>query len=364
MQPSPTIDVAELLRDMVRFPSLSHDEREVADYIEALVRSTDVPVERHGDNVFFWLGEGSDCLLLNSHLDVVPPSADHPYDPFEPVEVDGMLYGRGTVDAKASGAAMTAALLNLAAEGWTPPKGRLMVALTTCEELGGAYNGLQDLRPHLPEISAALVGEPTDLQPCLAQKGLLILKVTASGRTAHAARAHLGDNAVSRAARDIQRLDAYRLNVDDPYLGSPTLTVTTIEGGSARNVVPDRCVFYVDIRTVPGLDHDALATQVGDALESDVAIHSKRFIPVSTAPDTRIARACVEAIPDAAPFGSPTASDWIFLSDVPTVKIGPGSSELSHTAGERIALQELTAAVAVYTRIIRTYYDDALEEGR
>ncbi|WP_243664719.1 M20/M25/M40 family metallo-hydrolase, partial [Rhodothermus marinus] len=109
-------EVIELLKSLVRFPSLSHQEAEIADFVEHYVRQAGLPVRRMDNNVYFWLGEGEDRLLLNSHLDVVPPSADHPFDPFEPVEVDGKLYGRGTVDAKASGAAMTTALLSLARE--------------------------------------------------------------------------------------------------------------------------------------------------------------------------------------------------------------------------------------------------------
>lgn len=232
-----------------------------------------------------------------------------------------------------------------------------MVALTACEETGGGYNGLQDLRPHLPRLGAALVGEPTDLQPCFAQKGLLILKVTAIGRAAHAARAHLGVNAIVRAADDIRRLNEYRFTRTDDYLGLPTLTITTIEGGTARNVVPDRCTFYVDVRTTPQYDHDALAAELSTLIDSDLEIHSKRFIPVATPPDSRIARACEAALPTAEPFGSPTASDWIFLHDVPTIKIGPGSSELSHTANEHIPLEQVRRAVDVYTRLIRAYFE-------
>jgi acetylornithine deacetylase len=194
------------------------------------------------------------------------------------------------------------------------------------------------------------------MQPCLAQKGLLILRFTAAGRSAHAARAHLGLNAIVRAAEDIRLLGEYRFTREDPYLGVPTLTVTTIEGGSARNVVPDRCTFYVDVRTTPAYDHDALADELSSLVESRMEIHSKRFIPVATPHDSRIARACLDALPDAEPFGSPTASDWIFLHDVPTVKIGPGASELSHTGAEHISIEHLKSAVHDYKRIIRAYY--------
>lgn len=350
------LDAGSLLKEMVRFPSLSHEEGPLADFIEQYVSSNGLPVERLGDNVYFSLGDGADRLLLNSHLDVVPPSTDHPFDPFDPVEQEGKLYGRGTVDAKASGAAMTTAVLELAQEGWKPINGQVIVALTACEETGGGYNGLEHIRPHLPPLAAAIVGEPTSLQPCVSQKGLLILNVTAHGKTAHAARAHLGDNAISRAARDIIRLTDFQFARTDPFLGAPTLTVTTIEGGSARNVVPDRCTFYLDIRTTPAYSHDEITGMVADLLESEVSVHSKRIIPVSTDPSERIVRATLKALPDSEPFGSPTASDWIFLHDIPTVKLGPGPSERSHTPDEHIDLSEVSGAVLAYKKIIHNYF--------
>ncbi|ACY48508.1 M20 family metallo-hydrolase [Rhodothermus marinus] len=349
-------EVIELLKSLVRFPSLSHQEAEIADFVEHYVRQAGLPVRRMDNNVYFWLGEGEDRLLLNSHLDVVPPSADHPFDPFEPVEVDGKLYGRGTVDAKASGAAMTTALLSLAREGWRPPNGQVIVALTACEETGGGYNGLEALRPHLPPLQAAIVGEPTCLQPCVAQKGLLILKLHARGRTAHAARPHLGDNAILRAARDIQRLSRFRFDRADPFLGAPTLTVTTIQGGTAHNVVPEHCTFTLDIRTTPAYTHAEIVQLLAGVVESEIEVHSDRFIPVATPVDARIVQACLRANPGSRPFGSPTASDWIFLHDIPTVKLGPGPSERSHTGGEHIELDELVRAVRVYRDIIRHYY--------
>jgi acetylornithine deacetylase len=353
-------EVIGLLKALVRFPSLSHQEAEIADFVEQHVQRAGLPVARLDNNVYFWLGEGEDRLLLNSHLDVVPPSADHPFDPFEPVEVDGKLYGRGTVDAKASGAAMTTALLSLAREGWRPPKGQVIVALTACEETGGGYNGLETLRPHLPPLQAAIVGEPTRLEPCVAQKGLLILKLHAHGRTAHAARPHLGDNAILRAVRDIKRLSQFRFEKADPFLGIPTLTVTTIQGGTAHNVVPERCSFTLDIRTTPAYTHAEIVQLLAGVVESEIEVHSDRFIPVSTPIETRIVQACLRANPGSRPFGSPTASDWIFLHDIPTVKLGPGPSERSHTGGEHIELDELVHAVEVYRNIIRYYY--ALKE--
>lgn len=347
----------DFLKELIRFPSLSHEEEAIADFVEEYVRSAGLPVERLENNVYFGLGEGSDRMLLNSHLDVVPPSDNHPYDPFEPTEVDGRLYGRGSVDAKASGAAMTTALLELARSGWQPPGGQVLVALTACEETGGDYNGLENLRPKLPDLNAAIVGEPTDLRPCIAQKGLLILKIHAHGKSAHAARAHLGENPIYKAAQDLQRLTEFTFERSDPFLGKPTLTPTVITGGEARNMVPDRCTVVLDVRTTPAYTHDEIIEILDDYLESEVEVHSKRIIPVSTDPSEKIVRACRNAIPGEEPFGSPTASDWIFLPDVPTVKLGPGSSERSHTAEEHIELTEIERAVEVYSAIIRNYYD-------
>jgi len=349
-------DGVDLLKDLIRFPSLSGEESAVADFVEDHVRRPGVDVLRDEDNVAFAIGSGDDTLFLNSHLDVVPPSDDHPYDPFDPVETDGVLYGRGSVDAKASGAAMTTALLSLADAGWTPDDGQVIVGLTTYEESGGKQNGLQDLRPELPSLSAAVVGEPTTLRPCVAQKGLLILKIHAYGTAAHAGRPHLGENAIPAAMTALRQLDTVTLDREDPYLGTPTKTVTTIEGGSAHNVVPEHCVFTVDLRTTPAYTHDEIVAEVRAAVDAEVEVYSDRLVPCSTPEDARIVRATQTARPDATPFGSPTSSDWVFLHDVPAVKMGPGQSNRSHTAEERIDITEVQEAVAVYRTLIRSYF--------
>ncbi|MEM1269938.1 MAG: acetylglutamate kinase [Bacteroidota bacterium] len=354
---NPKSRVVGLHRSLVRIPSLSREEREVADFVEAYVREHGIEPKRVDDNVYFSLGSGSRRLLLATHLDVVPPSESHPFPPFEAVQHEGKVYGRGSVDAKGCAAAMTRALLDLAQSGWTPADGEVIVALTTCEEIGGTYNGLQTLRGHLGPLDAALVGEPTQLQPCVAQKGLLILNVTAHGKTAHAARAHLGENALYMAARDLQRIEAFTFERDHPLLGWPTVAATTIAGGTARNVIPDAVTFTLDIRSTPAYTHEELIGLFSNALESEVTVRSKRIIPVGTALDDPIVSACRHALPGAAPFASPTASDWIFLSDVPAVKIGPGRSELSHTPEEHIDIAELERGVEVYRDVIQAFFD-------
>ncbi|HIG76298.1 MAG TPA: M20/M25/M40 family metallo-hydrolase [Bacteroidetes bacterium] len=362
------IDVLQLHHDLVAIPSISRNEGPAADFVEAFARTHGEPhgvsVGRSEHNVWASLGSGDDVLLLASHLDVVPPSDGHPFDPFTPTVREGNVYGRGAVDAKASGSAMLAALLDLAASDWRPESGRLVVALTACEEVGSDENGLDYLRrevPAFPTPSAALVGEPTDLRPCLAQKGLLVLRCTARGQTAHAARAHLGANALTAMAHDLLRVDALALGPEDPFLGAPTVNATVAEGGSARNVIPDSATFWLDVRTTPARTNRQWAEVVAAELESEVHVHSARLVPCGTDPDARIARAAAAALADlgaeAEPFGSPTASDWVFLADVPAVKIGPGDSRLSHTADEHVPQAEIVRAVEVYRAIAEQYFD-------
>ncbi len=345
-----------LLKELVRFPSLSRQESAICAFVQGYAEAAGLPTCRWGNSVCFWLGEGTPRLLLNSHLDVVPPSRAHPFDPFDPVELGGLLFGRGTADAKASGAAMTAALIELAEEGWSPLQGQVMVALTECEETDFEHNGLRALRKVVPKPDAALVGEPTNLVPMVAQKGLMILRVDAKGKSAHAARAKLGENAILKALRDIQRLEDLTFAREDPWVGYPSVNITTIEGGIARNVIPDSCTFYVDIRSTPAYTHAEITQHVQSILESEVTVHSDRIVPVATSVDADIVQACLRALPGSRPTGSPTASDWIYLSDVPTVKIGPGTSEKSHTSDESIDIAELEQAVDAFKHIVREYF--------
>jgi acetylornithine deacetylase len=129
-----------------------------------------------------------------------------------------------------------------------------------------------------------------------------------------------------------------------------------IEGGTARNMIPDSCTAFVDIRSTPCYTHDEIAAVLDDLLESEVHIHSKRFVPTDTPTGAAIVQACLNGNPNSKAFGSPTMSDWIHVKDIPTVKIGPGDSRLSHTAQEHISSNELVQSCAIYESIIINYF--------
>ncbi len=349
------ITVVELLKELICFPSLSTKERDMVDWLEKQVVTTGLlEVERHGDNLLFHLGSGSPWLLLNSHSDVVPPSARHVDDPFNPVERNGCIYGRGSTDAKGSVSSMLMALLNLARSGYKPP-GRVSLAVTVCEESAGKFNGMAYLRSVIDRPDAALIGEPTLFHPCAAQKGLLILKLETDGESGHAARVN-GPNAIYEMAARLEKLKSVSFPDENPFIGKTRITPTIIEGGTVKNAFPDSCSVYVDIRTIPEVSNDVIVERIRNELEISITVYSDRYVSTSTDPGHPIALAA-EEITGNPLFGSPTTSDWVFLSDVPTIKIGPGNSEDSHTANESIAIDQLVHAVTGYERIIRRYFE-------
>jgi len=229
--------------------------------------------------------------------------------------------------------------------------------LTVEEETCATGEGLPKLLPELGDFDGVVVGEPTDLGICLAQKGLLVLEVQAAGLARHAAHAHriTGPNAIVEAARGILALEDGRLGPSHPVLGPVTCQVTTISGGTRRNVIPDRCVYALDIRTVPGFDTKALTGLVEERTGAPVRVISDRFQPFETDADEEIVQAALRANPSAAVGGSETMSDAVWTRRFPTIKVGPGSTDRSHTAGEFIKLDELFAGTRFYERLIRAF---------
>ena len=344
---------AELLVSLVSTRSLSGEEGPLADLVQAHLAAQGFAVHRQGHNLWFTFGrKGGPRLLLNSHLDTVPPCAGWEGDPFTPTWHGARLQGLGANDAKGCVAAIILAASALSQQNLN---GEVVVALTAEEETGG--QGLATILGHLGPLDGAVVGEPTGLRVCAAQRGLLVLKCTARGQSGHVAHAQMlgAVNAIHKAARDIARVAAMEFPAH-PLLGSQKAQVTQISGGLRRNQVPDACEFFVDLRTGPDQDHAALAAAFQQQLESEVSIHSQRYLPKATAPEHPLVRAALEAAGKAGPVGSGTTSDWAFLGEVPAVKAGPGDTFRSHQANEYLTLPELEAGIAFYAGLATTFF--------
>ncbi len=342
-----------LLESLVGIPSVSGDEHAIAAFIETWFRARGLHVRRDDRNVEVRVrGKApGPVLLFSSHLDVVPTGSGWSTEPFVPVIRDGKMIGRGCNDAKASVAAMSHAMVALAHD--PPATGEIVLALT-CEEERGR-NGLEKFLPSLGHIDAALVGEPTGMQPAVAQNGLLLLELTARGRAGHAARPHLALNAIDVAVRDVAALHGLTWEPVNAHVGSMTLVVTQFSAGTVHNVIPGEAALVVDIRTIPEIAPASVVERVRATVESEVRVRSDRLAPAATPEGARILAAVLAALPDAKAFGSPTVSDWAHLKGIPAVKIGPGISEVSHTTDEWVELAAVEAAAPAYERIARAF---------
>lgn len=344
------MEAKALLTRLVRIPSLSGEEGEIVDFLEEVFRSLHWQPFRSGRNLYTILGDAGPLLLLNSHTDTVPVGEGWTHHPYGE-EHAGRLYGRGANDAKGC---LTAMILGAAAAVSSRPiPGRICLAATCEEERLG--QGLEALRPLLPNIDAAVVGEPTSLNPAVAQKGLLLLEITCRGQAAHVAWGG-GVNAIRLAAEELLALYQLPFVREHPFLGKTTLEVTMISGGERHNIIPERCELLLDIRYTPSYTAAEIVEQIRKIVRSAIRVRSDRFAPVATPLDHPLLQVALAVRPEATPFGSPTLSDWVFLRDVPTVKVGPGDSRRSHTADEYLELEELYQGIAFYRSLILKYF--------
>lgn len=348
-------DPAALLVDLVRTPSVSGEEAAVAARLATWGRERGLATTLDDAGVRFEsVGRApGPTLWLASHLDTVPAGDGWAIDPFAGAVEHGILRGRGASDAKASVAAMACAAASLG----RPARGRLVAAFTFGEETARTTMPLLVDRAGKPD--AAIVGEPTSLRPCIAQRGLLIVRLRWRGRASHAGWASMtpgaSENAIHKAAPDLARLASLRFEREHDVLGVTSVNVTRLSGGTASNVVPDLCEATLDVRTTPAYSPDEIVERVAAAISGEIEVVSRRFLPCATPDDSRLLPVVLDAAPDAEPFVSPTASDWVFLRDVDAVKLGPGDSTLSHTVDERIALDEVARARDLYAAIAAGY---------
>src|SRR5882724_9183718 len=272
--------VVELLKTLVATPSLSGKEEAAAGVVAAWAEQRKLAVRRLGPNVIVTISGGKGPrVLLNSHLDTVAPVAGWQADPYTPQVNGDKIIGLGANDAKGCVSAMLCAVADVAAKKL---KGEVVLALTVQEETGG--KGLEAIVGQLGRFDAAVIGEPTGLNICIAQKGLVLLEMVTSGTARHAAHAWRlpGKNAVTEAARAISKLEGWQPGAAHPLLGPVTCEVTKIEGGTRSNVIPDRCVVTLDVRTVPGLTPESVAMQVEERTGAKVSVKSGRLEPMET----------------------------------------------------------------------------------
>lgn len=342
----------ELLKRLIATPSVSRDESATADIISVHLESRGITGRRLYNNVWAMQPHHDPTkptLMLNSHHDTVSPSASYTRDPFSPEITDGRLYGLGSNDAGGS----VVSLIDLFCEFYSSALPfNLLLAITAEEECMGEH-GMRAFLPHLEELgltpSMAIVGEPTGMQPAIAERGLVVLDCVSRGVRGHAARAE-GVNAIYKAMADIEAIRNYRFERCSRVLGPVTMQVTMIEAGTQHNVVPDECRWVVDVRTTDAYSNAETAEIIGHLVEAEVTPRSTRVqASVIDPAHPLVAAACGAGLN---PFVSPTTSDMALMHRIPSMKIGPGQSSRSHSADEYIMLDELAGAAETYREII------------
>jgi acetylornithine deacetylase len=347
----------ELLRQLVAIPSVSGEEAEIAVFLEETARRWGLDVTRDAQGVRIevhgW-GVGPTIALV-SHLDVVPPGSGWTRDPFVPFIEGPRLYGRGSGDAKASVAAMLYAAKDLVDSGGMD-HGRLVVLFGFGEETRNTTMGAAV--EVAGEIDAAVIGEPTNLEFAIAQRGLMMVDLLAQGDQRHAGYATSDGeftNAAVVLAGDLLKLEDVFQARTHPVLGRATATPTMLEAGVGRNVTPPVARAVLDVRSTPDWTHEELAEQLRRSLTCDVIVTSRRLVPCETPLGSRLLATASRLRPDAVHFGSPTCSDWVFFREFDAFKCGPGTSRRSHTADEYVDLPEVTAARSFYAELVRAY---------
>jgi len=345
-----TQEAVDLLEMLIAKPSISRDETLAAEVLEAQMNEWGLAPQRIGNNIVAYgeMAENRPTLLLNAHIDTVKPVSTWTRDPFKPTIEDDRLYGLGANDCGGGLVSLLQVFRILTTNpSYATPYNIIYVASAE-EEVSGA-NGIAMVLPQLPKIDVAIVGEPTGMQPAIAEKGLMVIDGVAHGKSGHAAREE-GVNAIYEALDDLVWLRDYRFKKESRLLGPTKMTVTVLNSGTQHNVVPDECRFVIDVRTNEYYQNEYLFAFLQKHMKKcELKARSFRLssshIPVG---HPLVQRAIQLGM---APFGSPTLSDQA-LMPFPSLKLGPGQSARSHSADEFICISEIEQAINTYIKLI------------
>lgn len=336
-----------LLEQIIAIPSLSRNENERADFLSEWMINRGLKINREQNNLWC-VAPGFDSkrptILLNSHMDTVKPVNGWKYQPFRPTIAGDRLYGLGSNDAGASLSCIIQAFRILSS---IPQSYNLILGISAEEEVTGK-NGMEALLLKLPPITLGIIGEPTNMHPAIAEKGLMVLDCMAQGKSGHAAR-NEGENAIYKAMGDIEWFRTAEFPHQSNFLGPVKMTVTQINGGTQHNVVPDTCEFVVDVRINEFYSPEQLYKEIKKYVKCEVKARSFRLNSSRIDVSHPAVQACIAL--GRVPYGSPTLSDQARMPFT-TFKIGPGEPSRSHTADEYIVVEEIREGLTLYIKIL------------
>jgi len=361
------IDIAQ---ELIRFDNQNPpgSDQKIAAYIHKKLESFGMQVTTHqvDEHVYcvraVYGNPDHIGLIFSGHLDVVPVTQDWARDPFDPVIIDGRMYGRGSCDMKSGLAAMMAAASYITQHISCEKRG-LALVFNGDEEISN--KGMKAISPMgWLRGDAAIIGEPTECEIHLGNRGASIHHVVTKGKACHASRPWLGDNAIYKMAEAVLRLrdyaDKLSKTVVDKYLGPATLSVGVIRGGQHANIVPDECTAAVERRLLWKEDAAEVSRQIQQAVGDLATVSLKWHCPASLLNvDHPFVSALSNSVRDA--LGKepvinvfPASTEGAFFSvynNVPTLICGPGNVQQAHTANEWIEVEQIRKAVHIYIEL-------------
>ena len=343
-----TGEAVSLLSHLIATPSVSRDERRAADIMEEELTRCGFTPHREANNVWA-IGpcqrEDRPTLLLNAHIDTVKPVASYTRNPYEPSLEDGTLYGLGSNDCGGGLVSLLQVFRELSASERCPYN---LVYLASAEEEVSGKDGISRALPLLPHVDVAIVGEPAGMQPAVAEKGLMVVDITAHGKSGHAAR-NEGVNAIYEALDDLCWIRSHRFDRVSRFLGPTKMQATVVNAGTQHNVVPDECKIVVDVRTNELYTNEEVFDIISSHCKSECRARSFRLHSSRIDLNHPLVERCVAL--GLQPFGSPTLSDQA-LMPFASLKLGPGQSARSHSADEYIKVSEIEHAIGLYLRLL------------
>ncbi|MFY0598388.1 MAG: M20 family metallo-hydrolase [Cyclobacteriaceae bacterium] len=341
-------EALNFLSKLIETPSLSKEEDETADLLESYLKKNDVETFRKGNNVWArnrFYDSSKQSIILNSHHDTVKPNKGYTKDPYKAEIQDGKLFGLGSNDA--GGALVSLMFTFLYLHDQEDLNYNLVFAGTAEEEISG-HGGVTSILREIENISFGIVGEPTEMEMAVAEKGLMVLDCVSTGESGHAAR-NEGVNAIYKSLKDIEWFKSFSFPEESDHLGPVKMSVTMIESGYQHNVVPDTCKFVVDVRGTDAYSNEEMLAIIRSHVDCEVKERSVRLQP-SFVPEGHVLLEVAKEL-DINMFGSPTLSDQALMK-FPTVKIGPGLSARSHSADEFIYVEEIKDGINGYLAIL------------
>lgn len=342
-----TLDAITLLKRLIATPSVSRDEENAADIMMEEIENYGFSAIRDGNNIWITDPEMRDdrpTLLLNAHIDTVKPVASWTRDPFSPDIEGDTLYGLGSNDCGGGLVSLLQAFRFLV----TKPRLYNLVYLASCEEEVSGINGIRRVIDKLPHIDVAIVGEPTGMEPAVAEKGLMVIDMTAHGKSGHAARGE-GINAIYEALDDMLWVRDYKFDRVSDFLGPTVMNLTVVNSGTQHNVIPDECKMIIDVRSNENYDNEEIFHFIDEHTKSDCKARSFHLRSSHIPLDHPLVKQLIAM--GKHPFGSPTLSDQAIMP-WQSLKLGPGQSSRSHSADEYIRISEIEDAIGTYIRLI------------